>query len=168
MVLRRFGRSRRGLSTVVSTILMIMVVMVGMSILFGFVVFYSQSYQAGVGGSVLEYLTVEDIWIQDAHHVQITVYNPGTQQNLGTDVDFEVTTIFVNNSPLKNNKGDLGSNPNFGTINFNEEDNKVKAGESATFLCLWEAPKEFENGYTYTFKFVTLRGSIFEVNYHAP
>ncbi|MCW4002937.1 MAG: hypothetical protein NWE95_03370 [Candidatus Bathyarchaeota archaeon] len=165
MVLRGFGRSRRGLSTVVSTILMIMVVMIGMSILFGYVAFYSQTYQAGVGGSVLEHLTVEDIWIRDEHAVQITVYNAGTRANLGTDVDFEVATIFVNGSPLINVKDDAGSNG--GTINFNEQ--TVEAGKSATFLCSWEAPKQFVSGQTYTFKVVTMRSSSFEVShYYAP
>lgn len=162
MVLRRFGRSRRGLSTVISTILMIMVVMIGMSILFGFVVYYSQTYQAGVGGSVLEYLTVEDIWMEYGDDtVKITVYNPGTQENLGTDVNFEVTTIFVNNAPLINCKGDSSSNPNFDSIYFNEKEQLVRAGESVTFEGKWS--ENFDPDRAYTFKFVTMRGSIIEV-----
>ena len=164
-MLRRFGRSRRGLSTVISTILMIMVVMVGMSILFGFVVYYSQTYQAGVGGSVLEHLTVEDIWVKyegNLDTVKITVYNAGTAANLGTDVEFKVTTIFVNDIALTNRDPDSGDN--LGTINFEQT---VEAGQSATLLCSWD-DHEFVSGQQYIFKFVTLRGSTFEVSYHVP
>ena len=162
-MLRRFGRGRRGLSTVISTILMIMVVMVGMSILFGFVAFYSQNYQAGVGGSVLEHLTVEDIWIGydgSADSVQITVYNAGTAANLGTDVEFEVDTIYVNDKPLTNNNP---ASEKQGKINF---DQTVEPGQSATLLCEWVEP--FVSGRTYNFKIITTRSASFEVSYHAP
>ena len=42
---------------------MIMVTMAGMAILFGFVISYSDAYKKGVGSSVMESLTIEDVWI---------------------------------------------------------------------------------------------------------
>ena len=42
---------------------MIVVVMVGMTILFAYVAVYAQNYQAGVGSSILESMTIEDVWI---------------------------------------------------------------------------------------------------------
>ena len=59
--MRKLYRNKKGLSTVISTILMIMVVMVGMSLLFAYVAVYAQNYKAGIGSSVMESLTIEDI-----------------------------------------------------------------------------------------------------------
>ena len=64
--------------------------MVGMSIAFSYVVFYSDNYKAGTGSSILESMTIEDVWIQDSHTVQISVYNTGTQTNLGTDAGVDI------------------------------------------------------------------------------
>jgi flagellin-like protein len=86
--MRKLYRNKKALSPVISTILMIMVVMVGMSVAFSYVVVYSDTYKAGIGGSVLESLTIEDIWIQpnnNVNTVNITVYNSATSTNLGTD-----------------------------------------------------------------------------------
>ncbi|HVP92188.1 MAG TPA: hypothetical protein VMS94_00445, partial [Acidobacteriota bacterium] len=88
--MRKLCRNKKGLSTVISTILMIMVVMVGMSVAFTYVVFYAGNYQAGMGSSVLESLTVEDVWIKDTQTVQLSVYNTGTKSNLGTDVGVDL------------------------------------------------------------------------------
>ncbi len=76
--------------------------MVGMSVAFSYVVVYSDNYKAGVGSSVLESLTIEDIWIKNSQTVQISVYNTGTKTNLGTDVgiDLTVATIYVNGTAL--------------------------------------------------------------------
>ena len=38
---------------------------------FAYVTVYSSSYQAGIGSSVLESMTVEDVWIQNSNTVQI-------------------------------------------------------------------------------------------------
>ena len=61
--LRRLLRNKRALSPVISTVLMILVVMIGMSVVFSSVVFYADSYRAGAGSAVLESLTVEDTWL---------------------------------------------------------------------------------------------------------
>ncbi len=155
-------RNKKALSPVISTILMIMVVMVGMTIVFSSVVFYADSYKAGSGGSILESMTLEDVWIQPAGNVlsstvNITVYNTGTQANLGTDsgVVITVAAIYVNGTAL--------NNPLTGTINFNGI--QVKAGSHVTI------EGQFFNGNfvssnTYDFKIVTERGSHFEALVH--
>ena len=86
---------------------MILVVMVGMSLVFAYVTVYSSSYQAGVGSSVLESMTIEDVWIQNSNTVQISVYNTATQANLGTNsgVDITVATIYVNGVALTTSQG---------------------------------------------------------------
>ena len=62
--MRKTSNNRRAVSPVIATVLMILVTMVGMTILFAFVASYSDNYKAGVGSSVMESLTVEDIWLQ--------------------------------------------------------------------------------------------------------
>ncbi len=58
---RNLFNNRKGVSTVIGTILMILVVMAGMSILFGALIVYSDDFHSGSGSSVLESLTVEDV-----------------------------------------------------------------------------------------------------------
>jgi FlaG/FlaF family flagellin (archaellin) len=156
--MRKLYRNKKGLSTVISTILMIMVVMVGMSVAFSYVVFYSDNFKAGIGSSVLESMTIEDIWIQYPNTANITVYNTGTKANLGTDtgVDLTVATIYVNGTAL--------TNPSGNTINFNSY--TVSAGSHVTIKGQWS--QSFQSGNTYDFKIVTLRGSNFEAQYTAP
>ena len=94
---------------------MILVVMVGMSIVFAYVTVYSSSYQAGVGSSVLESMTIEDVWIQPnnmQNAVNITVYNTSTSTNLGTNSGLNITIsgIYVNGEAL--------INPSKSTIDF--------------------------------------------------
>ena len=83
--MRKLYRNKKGLSTVISTILMIVVVMVGMTLLFAYVTVYASNYQTGIGSSILESVTIEDVWIQNSNTVQLTVYNTGTATNLGTN-----------------------------------------------------------------------------------
>jgi hypothetical protein len=150
--MRRLYRNKKGLSTVISTILMILVVMVGMSILFAYVAVYADNYKTGIGSSVLESLTIEDVWIQTPQSVQLSVYNTGTQANLGTDVSLTVATIYANGTAL--------NNPSSNSINFNQ---LVGAGGRASIPAQCPNGFQFTLGNTYDFKIVTLRGSNFEI-----
>ncbi|MGA3290348.1 MAG: hypothetical protein ABSD42_08935 [Candidatus Bathyarchaeia archaeon] len=158
--MRKLYRNKKGLSTVISTILMIVVVMVGMTILFTYVAVYAQNYQTGTGSSILESMTIEDVWIQGTpgaqNMVQLTVYNTGTATNLGTNVDLTVAAIYVNDTALTTNSS---SN----NINFNE---LIGAGDHVPINCYYSAG--FQIGHTYDFKIVTMRGSNFEVQYTDP
>ena len=153
--MRKLYRNKKALSPVISTILMIMVVMVGMSVAFSYVVVYSDTYKAGIGGSVLESLTIEDIWIQpnnNVNTVNITVYNSATSTNLGTDsgVTITIATVYVNGTALMN--------PSLNSINFKNyvispgSHMTIQGNSSAGF---------FNPGDNYQFKIVTLRGSNF-------
>ena len=85
-----------------------MVVMVGMSIAFSYVVVYSDNYKSGAGSSVLESLTIEDVWVQ-GNTVQVTVYNSATKANMGYNVNLQVTAIYIGGEALVNIEGDKQS-----------------------------------------------------------
>ena len=154
----RIFRSKKALSPVISTVLMILVVMVGMSVVFSSVVFYADSYRAGQGSSVLESLTIEDVWIQTPNTVDLWVYNAATVANLGTSAGIvtTITNVYVNGvalSPLSNGN----------TIDFGRP---VSPGGHVMVACqLPPSPAgfgTFQHGETYTFKIVTSRGSNFQ------
>lgn len=136
---------------------MILVVMVGMSIVFAYVTVYSNSYQTGIGSSVLESMTIEDTWIQPngfLNMVNITVYNTSTSTNLGTNSGLNITIsgIYVNGAAL--------INPSKSTIDFRNY--VIGPGKHVTIEC--QAPNSgfFKPGNAYEFKVVTSRGSNFE------
>lgn len=151
---KRFSE-KRAVSPVIATVLMILITMIGMTMLFAFVTAYSNTYKAGVGSSVLESLTIEDIWLsphasgQYDNTVQISVYNTGK-------VDSVINSIYVDGSALINATGPANLNLNI----------KVPVGAHVQILAQWSnqwAPHE-----TYTFNIQTQRGSNFETKYEAP
>ncbi len=150
--MRKLSNNRRAVSPVIATVLMILITMIGMTLLFAFVSSYSESYKAGIGSSVMESLTVEDIWLlnSSASHynntVQFSVYNVGK-------VDSVINSIYVNGLALSDVPGSLNFNFNVG----------VKTGEHliVTAYCSFE----WSPGAVYTFRIHTSRGSNFDVNY---
>lgn len=140
---------------------MILVVMVGMSLVFAYVTVYSSSYQAGVGSSVLESMTIEDVWIQNSNTVQISVYNTATQANLGTNsgIDITVATIYVNGVALTTSQGG-------NSIEFNKVIRSDTADAHQSIVGYWSGT--FQSGITYNFKVVSARGSNFDLQYTAP
>jgi FlaG/FlaF family flagellin (archaellin) len=95
--MRKPLNTNKGLSTVVATVLMILVVMIGMTILFAFVNVYASNFQAGSGSAVLESMTIEDVWIknpvQETTPMQLWIYNVGK-------IDFRINSIYVNGAPV--------------------------------------------------------------------
>jgi flagellin-like protein len=86
--MRKLLGNKRAVSPVVSTVLMILVVMVGMSMLFAFFVNYTRDFQTGSGSAVLESLVIEDV-SSSPSGAQVWVYNVGK-------VSFTVTSVYVN------------------------------------------------------------------------
>lgn len=144
--MRKLFRNRRGLSTVISTILMIMVVMVGMSLVFAYVAAYANNYKAGIGSSVMESLTLEDVWFKDSTTVQIFVYNVGK-------VDSTIATIYNNGVALTDASGSMNLKVQ---VNIGEHTSIILRCPSGQ----WPTSNNL--------KIVTLRGSNFEGQYTWP
>jgi flagellin-like protein len=149
--MKRLFRNKRAVSPVIGTVLMIMITMIGMTLLFAFVATYSDTYKAGVGSSVMESLTIEDIWINpegtDSHIVYLTIYNSGK-------IDSTITSAYVNGTALTIND-DI--NLSAGTPQL------IKVKEHLTLKLKWD--QDFSLTQTYLFRITTLRSSNFEANY---
>ena len=133
---------------------MILVTMVGMTLLFGFVTYYADTYKSGIGGSVRELLVVEDIWMNPDGYdsmgpVTISIYNAGK-------VDSQITSVYVDGLGMTMTRSDSD-------FNLAEE---VAVGEHTRFT-LW-ANKPMDVSGSYTFTVATKMGSTFDVTYRAP
>ncbi len=149
--MKKLFTNKKAVSPVIATVLMIMVTMAGMTILFGFVISYSDAYKAGVGSSVMESLTIEDIWLSPHSTsynfaVQISIYNVGK-------VDSTITSMYANGLKLTDN----------GNLNLNKP---IAIGQHLTITLDWS--QVWIPGQQYTFRVSTLSGSNFDIKYTAP
>jgi flagellin-like protein len=160
--MRKHANNKRGLSNIIATILMILVVMIGMGLLFAFLTTYVASYQAGSGSSVLESMTVEDVWFKNSNQVEIWVYNVGK-------VGFTIMNIYVNGTPPP-------APPSI--VQLDEQGNLIPVNSPLTIGSpvvpvdchadiLITLAQQY-NGNEYTFKIVTSRGSAFSESALAP
>jgi len=81
--IKRLLRNKKALSPVLSTILMIVIVVIGMTIAFGFFVNYVRDFQAGRGSSVLELIQMEDVWFKSTTTSIPRPHNPTSYNYLG-------------------------------------------------------------------------------------
>jgi flagellin-like protein len=142
--MRKHANNKRGISNIVSTLLMILVVMVGMGLLFAYLTTYVANYQVGSGSSVFESMTVEDVWFKNPTQVEIWVYNVGK-------VDFTITNIYVN-----------------GTLRFTADPNSAPSVVQVGNHTDIQITLSWSNENSYSFKIVTSRGSAFSETYSPP
>jgi flagellin-like protein len=165
--MNRLIKNKKAVSPVIATVLMIMVTMAGMAILFGFVISYSDSYKAGIGSSVMESLTVEDIWLSPNSptynsEVQISVYNAGK-------VDSTITSIYINGLKLTDsNQIDGNFNLKISVPAAYWDGSKWLGGHPEGPITLYWPNHVWQAGTTYTFTVATQKGSTFDVMYTAP
>jgi flagellin-like protein len=149
--MKKLFRNRKAVSPVIATVMMILVTMAGMAILFGFVISYSDNYKAGIGSSVMESLTIEDIWLSPESstynsEVRISVYNVGK-------VDSTITSMYANGLKLTMD----------GDLNLNKP---IAIGQHLVVTLDWS--QNWVHGQEYTFRISTLSGSNFDMKYRAP
>lgn len=151
--MKKLYRNKKALSTVISTILMILVVMIGMSVAFSYVVFYADGYKAGMGSSVLESLTIEDICLNSTggtnpvytNQATLWVYNSG-------QINANVTSIYINGTAATRNS----------SIDFNIGVPDVVVVNNHGVAITVNASSPWILGNRYVFTVITARGSHFE------
>jgi flagellin-like protein len=142
--MKRLLKNKKALSPVLSTILMIVIVVIGMTIAFGFFVNYVRDFQAGRGSSVMELLDVEDVWFKPASDVEIQLYNYGK-------IDAKISSVYVDGL----------------LVDFTPTEIQVLVGKHAKMTISLTSPWA-PNGVSYDIKIVTERGSVFEGEYVSP
>ena len=134
----RLFRNRKAVSPVLSTVLMILVVITGMSLLFAFFVNYTRDFQTGSGSAVLESMTIEDVWFSNLDGPLVSVYNVGK-------VSLTITSVYVNDQK----------------VNFNCDIPEIAPGQHAKITIDYGSADSGD-----TIKIVTARGSAFEGRYY--
>jgi FlaG/FlaF family flagellin (archaellin) len=134
-------RDKRGVSPVVSAMIMIVVVMVGMSAIFGFVINYNRDFQSGSGSAVFESMTVEDVWFRSDRFADMWIFNLGK-------VSMDISYVYVN--------GDAVS-----FYNLTSKGLTVDVGEHLK-IRVFPDFVDFVEGDSYVFKVATSRGTTFE------
>ena len=143
--MRKLIRNKKGVSPIVSAVIMILVVMIGMTILFAFFVNYSRDFQEGSGSAILESMTVADVWFKNTDPInscEIWVYNFGK-------VDVTITEFYV----------DSNANEDF-------EDLIIPFGQHRKIV-IYHPFVVYNpiNPESYVFRVVTSRGTSFEGTY---
>jgi flagellin-like protein len=152
--MKKLFRNRKAVSPVIATVLMILVTMAGMTILFGFVISYSDSYKAGIGSSIKESLTIEDVWFRSgsSDNVELWIYNVGK-------LPVNVKAIYVNGLNLVvTSFGDNHDVTN--ALNINGEI-PLNSHVKVIATCDWQS----YGSSPIVFKIATERGSTFEQSY---
>jgi flagellin-like protein len=160
--LREFRGSKRAISPVFSTVILVLIVVIGMSAVFSFFVGYVSDYQSGRGSAVMELLEIEDVFfnITDTSSVDVWLYNYG-------EIEVELESVFVNGLPV---------NFTFYSASAMELDDFDGDGavDLLTFshakynLSLWVDWDDPAAKPIHVFRIVTKRGTIVEREYFTP
>ena len=137
---------RRGFSSVLSSVLLILIVVIGMSVAFAYFTGYIKDFQSGRGSSIMELIEVEDVWFKDSGHtINVTIYNYGK-------VAIKIATIYINNDKVAD--GDGSKTPA-----------EIPVGGHGYILLRNQA---LTLDTIYHLKLVSYRGSSFEGKYRSP
>jgi FlaG/FlaF family flagellin (archaellin) len=138
--MRKLTGNKRAVSPVLSTILLILIVAIGMSVAFGFFVNYVSDYQAGRGASVLELISIEDVWFKaDRATIDVWLYNYGK-------VEVKISTLYIDGH----------------SVTLNNVNVPIGAHKDLSVQTVWDYDV------VYHLKFVTERGTVFEGNFASP
>ena len=160
--MRTFRGNKRAISPVFSTVLLVLIVVIGMSAVFSFFVGYVSDYQSGRGSSVMELLDIEDVFFNatDRSSVDVWLYNYG-------EIEVELDAVFVNGLPVNftfypASAGELGDFDGDGAVDI------LTFSHAKYNLSLWLDWDDPNAKSIYVFRFVTKRGTIVEREYFTP
>jgi flagellin-like protein len=165
--MRQMHNNKKAVSPVIATVLMILIVMAGMTLLFAFVGTYAQSFQAGSGSAVKELLTVENHWFKpdppSDHKLYLWIYNIG-------EVEFRIDSVYVNDVKIDAPVlalYDQNNVPRNLDMPITSRTRLPGSGEIGPHVKI-SVTTWVESGENYVVKIVTKRGSAFEGTYVSP
>ena len=139
-------KGKRGVSTVLSSVIMILIVVIGMSVAFAYFISYVKDFQDRRGSSIMELIEVEDVWFKDQQTMSITLYNYGR-------IDIAVVNLYIDSNLI-----DFADQS--GPVNLTQ----IPVGGHGVML----VNHTLNNSTVYHLKIVTYRGSTFEGDYLSP
>ena len=141
--------------------MLILIVVLGMSLVFGFFVDYVSDYQSGRGSSVMELVEIEDVYFIEGNRVEVWLYNYGK-------IEFKVSTVYVNGLLLNMTEDFVFSNQSSLDDLYVDENGFVEVPPyvHAKFNVTLSQSWVFDT--SYVFRFVTARGSAVEREYFSP
>ena len=153
--LKRFGGDRRAVSPVLGTVILVLIVVLGMSVVFAFFVDYVGDYQRGRGSSVMELVEIEDVYFVGSDGVEVWLYNYG-------EIEVEVDAVYVNGLSVAN-----VSFLNVSSVPLYDSDvnGAVEVIPSAHAKFNVTLVSDWVSDESYVFRFVTKRGSAVEREY---
>ena len=143
--LRKIRCNRRAVSPVLSTVILVLIVVIGMSAVFAFFVDYVRDYQMGRGSAVKELMEIEDVFFADVDVVEVWLYNYG-------DIDLTVDAAYVNGLSVN--------------LTYFYDDWTLNPYQHKRFNVTLNA--NWVPDLSYIFKFITARGTTVERAYFAP
>ena len=138
--MRKLFKDKRGVSPILTTVMLILLVVIAMSAVFAFFVSYVGIFQTGSGSAVMEMIEIEDVWFRASGTVDISIYNYGK-------IEAKITSVFVDDSLVINGIGSTVA---------------VDDHLQITVPLVWD------NSTSYSLKIVTERGSTFESEHVSP
>lgn len=141
--MKRIAKNSRGFSPVFTTVLMLLMVVIGMSVTFAYFTIYVSDFQVGRGSAPMELIEIEDVWFIDNQTIRLTLYNYGR-------IDIRITSLFID---------DILANPD---LNRSTLTLSMQAHE-AIFI-----PYNVTRNTSYRVKLVTHRGTAFSGQYISP
>lgn len=133
-----YWKDGRGISILISNVLMLAVVIGVASLVMAFVNLYVVNYQQGQGAALEERLIIEDVWFRE-DALDITIYNYG-------EIDAKVVTVFVDGAMAWEGREETG----------------IGEHKTLTVDLRWTSDE------TYAIKLLTERGTTFEGDHSAP
>lgn len=106
--MKRFVNSKRGISQIVSSLLMLLVAVIAFGFVIGFTNNFISAQRANTLAYIKERLAVEDVWFRLDNTVSIYVANVGTVPLQITEVLVNHESVDITPSPLKLIRFQLG------------------------------------------------------------
>ena len=106
--MKRFANAKRGISQIVSSLLMLFVAVVGFGLVLNYTNNFIRAQRTSTLSTIRERLVVEDIWFRLDNTISLYVANVGTVPLQITEVHVDNENVDITPSPLKLVRLELG------------------------------------------------------------
>ena len=162
--MKRFKKNKRGLSPIIADVLLLSIIVSLMTVVWGFAISYTQSYQTGQGASLLERILIEDVdcyttttpsnYPYSGNVINVTIYNYG-------QIAVQIHIVFLNSTP----PASVNIN-HVSMATFISNGQSIAIGAHATITIYLSS--NWDEYSTQDIKLVTARGYTVEGVYAAP